>query len=108
MEDDQSNVIEKLKATIQGNDAETLREILKSSPEAVGLIVDGLPLLHYICKQPGAGSDIVQTIIQCSDVNLTSAEVGKCTKSYLLFCPSKSMALTFNHLYNFWVLLNMQ
>ncbi|XP_048737830.1 leucine-rich repeat serine/threonine-protein kinase 1-like isoform X4 [Ostrea edulis] len=74
MEDDQSNVIEKLKATIQGNDAETLREILKSSPEAVGLIVDGLPLLHYICKQPGAGSDIVQTIIQCSDVNLTSAE----------------------------------
>jgi hypothetical protein len=99
MEDDRDNIIEELVAAIQGNDAETLRDILKSTPEAVGFTVDGLPLLHYVCRQPGSGCDIIQTVLQFSDVdvNLTSEEVGKwvSTVTYFFFLNQWQRLLLF-------------
>lgn len=79
MEDDHSQVIEELKTAIQYNDSEALKDTLSCYPEAVGgLVIDGVPLLHYICKQPVSCVDILKVVLEArgADVNQTSDEVG--------------------------------
>ncbi|XP_061163666.1 leucine-rich repeat serine/threonine-protein kinase 1-like isoform X2 [Saccostrea echinata] len=74
--DDQSDIIQKLKTAILDNDSVSLKEILRSSPEVSDLTVDGLPLIHYVCKHPGSSCDVIQAILQSSsvDVNQSSDE----------------------------------
>lgn len=77
MEDDHSQVIQELKTAIQYNDSEALRDTLSCYPEAIGgLAIDGVPLLHYICKQPGSCVDILKVVLEARgvDVNQTSDE----------------------------------
>lgn len=84
MEDDHSQVTEELKTAIQYSDSEALRDTLSCYPEAVGgLAIDGVPLLHYICKQPGSCVDILKVVLEArgADVNQTSDEVGGEIKS---------------------------
>lgn len=79
MEDDHSQVIEELKTAIQYNDSEALKDTLSCYPEAVGgLVIDGVPLLHCICKQPVSCVDILKVVLEArgADVNQTSDEVG--------------------------------
>lgn len=86
MEDDHSQVIQELKTAIQYNDSEALRDTLSCYPEAVGgLAIDGVPLLHYICKQPGSCVDILKVVLEARgvEVNQTSDEVGGEIKSWI-------------------------
>lgn len=79
MEDDHGEVIEKLKTAVLNNDAGTLRETLDSYPEAINLVLEGVPLLHFICKQVGVGEELLQAVLETKgmDVNQASEEVSE-------------------------------
>nr|XP_022329878.1 leucine-rich repeat serine/threonine-protein kinase 1-like isoform X4 [Crassostrea virginica] len=73
MEDDHGEVIEKLKTAVLNNDAGTLRETLDSYPEAINLVLEGVPLLHFICKQVGVGEELLQAVLESKGVDVNQA-----------------------------------